>query len=220
MKYTGGYIYPPRAENRILPDRIKDYNTGEYIAQPKYNGDAVILIYDGQKISVFNRHKGAYTKLKTDLSGIKNLLPDTGKKYVFAGEYLSKNKTGEGGKPINNVLIIWDILVWADNWLVGSTFSERADLIESVFPAQRLEVNEYGKLEGFIHMIKTAEPNIYRAPAYVGNFDSLYKELIQTDLYEGLVLKRADAKLQAGFAESNNAGWQIKVRKETNNYFF
>jgi len=48
----------------------------------------------------------------------------------------------------------------------------------------------------------------------------LYEDLYETDLYEGLVLKKKNAKLTYGFQEKNNADWQIKCRKETKLYNF
>lgn len=45
-------------------------------------------------------------------------------------------------------------------------------------------------------------------------------ELVKTDLYEGLVLKKIESKLTFGFNEQNNSDWQIKCRKETKIYNF
>jgi len=39
-------------------------------------------------------------------------------------------------------------------------------------------------------------------------------------MYEGLVLKRLDGKLENGITESNNIRTQIKCRKSTKNYNF
>jgi hypothetical protein len=62
--------------------------------------------------------------------------------------------------------------------------------------------------------------NVYRATSYYANFENLYSKLVTTDMYEGIVLKRADAKLTLGMTEKNNNSWQIKCRKPTKNYAF
>jgi hypothetical protein len=48
----------------------------------------------------------------------------------------------------------------------------------------------------------------------------LYAQIVDTDLYEGLVLKRKTAKLTFGLVEKNTNTWQIKCRKPTKNYDF
>jgi ATP-dependent DNA ligase len=221
MKYTGSYIYPPRPAERITKEQLSQYDDGQFMAQPKYNGDAVIVIIHQGKINIYNRHKEKYTKCKIDLEVFWVWVPDKEASYVFSGEYLSKNKLGEDGKPFNNKLVIWDILVWESRWLINSTFYERASLIENVFPAMpRYEVGGNGELAGMEHCLKTSLPDIYRSPTYISHFPELYRDLVKTDLYEGLVLKRAAARLQPGWGSDNNASWQVKVRKPTNNYHF
>jgi len=70
------------------------------------------------------------------------------------------------------------------------------------------------------HLCCTEHAGIYKAPAYGGGFDILYEELYETELYEGLVLKKKNSKLTYGFQEKNNTEWQIKCRKETKLYNF
>ena len=69
-------------------------------------------------------------------------------------------------------------------------------------------------------MRKYKYKNVYKAPTYINNFQSLYNDIVDTDLYEGLVLKRKNARLSLGLNEKNNNDWQIKCRKPTKNYAF
>ena len=39
-------------------------------------------------------------------------------------------------------------------------------------------------------------------------------------MYEGLVLKKLESKLDYGFQELNNQTWQVKCRKPTKIYHF
>jgi len=70
------------------------------------------------------------------------------------------------------------------------------------------------------HLCFTNYANVYKAPYYTKSFDLLYQSIVNTDLYEGLVLKRKNAKLTLGLNEKNNSDWQIKCRKPTKNYAF
>jgi ATP-dependent DNA ligase len=114
--------------------------------------------------------------------------------------------------------VIWDILVYNGEYLLGKTFLERMQLLEELYPCVQMRVGE--SFESYVHLCTTPHKNIYKAPCYDGNFDKLYKSIVDTDLYEGLVLKRKDAKLSYGLTEKNNNDWQIKCRKPTKNYDF
>jgi ATP-dependent DNA ligase len=138
---------------------------------------------------------------------------------VVSGEFLNKNQKGEDGKPFNLKFVIWDILVMNGEYMLGSTFQERMNLLEQLYPCQRMFIGEDG-MKIYKHICCTTHKNIYRAPCYEKNFDSIYQSIVDTDLYEGLVLKRKNAKLSFGLTEKNNNDWQIKCRKPTKNYDF
>ena len=117
---------------------------------------------------------------------------------------------------------MWDILVHDSQYLVGFTLSERLELMERLWPCQRMQVTDRGLVE-YKHLCYTGTQGVYKTPSYLGGsgyFSELYNELIKTDVYEGMVLKKANAKLELGFGEKNNSGWQIKVRKATRNAKF
>jgi len=210
------YIYPPRPELAISPDQLETITEG-WIAQPKYNGSCAVLFINGHKdYKIFNRQGKELTLQKplgyTDLN-------DSEKYMVLCGEYLNKNKNGEDGRPFNHKFIIWDILVWNGRYLLGESLEFRINILINLFGCNRSLVTK----EGMIlceHLHTTRIHNVFMAPSYLNNFKKLYDEIVQTDLYEGLVLKKAAAKLEVGFREKNNTMWQLKARKETKNYTF
>lgn len=209
------YIYPPRAIHKILPVDLDGYE-GDYIAQPKYNGSCAVVFTNGIETHVYNRHKEKLTNVRIDLSKLH-----TGNGWcVLTGEYLNKNKKDENGQDFNHHFIIWDMLVFDNHYMIGYTTETRLLMLEEIFPAKRMYVRDNGELTGYEHILTTAIPNIYRAPAYTAHFEQLYKDLIATDLYEGIVLKKLGGTLQVGFSENNNSGWQAKIRKETKIYKF
>jgi hypothetical protein len=110
--------------------------------------------------------------------------------------------------------------VYNNEYLVGTTLTERLELMETLWPCQRMSVTAAGLVQ-YKHLCCTGIQGIYKTPSYLGGsgyFSELYNELIQVDSYEGLLLKKADAKLEPGFGERNNTGWQLKIRKPTKNY--
>jgi ATP-dependent DNA ligase len=219
MKYTEyKYLFPPRPIQTTSPDQLQKFDNGIYIAQPKYNGTCcVAFISKSGEMKIMNRHKGAITSDYSDID-FKGLHSGDGW-MVLCGEFLNKNKKGEDGNPFNLKFIIWDILVYDGEYLIGKTLIERLNLLEKLFPcSQMLLIKD--KLKGFAHLCVTKYDGIFKAPTYTQDFVKLYEEIVDTDLYEGLVLKRKDAKLSFGFNEKNNNEWQIKCRKPTKNYDF
>jgi ATP-dependent DNA ligase len=165
---------------------------------------------------IFNRHKDRLTGVNKDIRF--NELAKTKNWYVYTGEYLNKNKRGEGGDPLNHVFIIWDVLVWDGEYLVGKYLYERLDLLERIYPCYPSVISN--RLESYKHLCNTYIPLIYKAPTYLNRFSELYNDLVTTDLYEGLVLKKLNSKLTYGMQPMNNHEWQIKCRKETKIYTF
>jgi hypothetical protein len=218
MKYSKFmYLYPPRPVQTIHPSELNKYDDGTFIAQPKYNGTCCLVFISETDLIVMNRHRGT---IFSDYKNIDFRGMYRGKGWmVVCGEFLNKNKKGEDGNPFNLKFIIWDILVYNGEYLIGSTFGDRIKLIEDLYPCSKMRVSG-SKLEHFEHLCMTNHKNIFIAPTYNRNFQVLYNSIVDTDLYEGLVLKRADAKLTYGLSEKNNNGWQIKCRKPTKSYKF
>ncbi len=218
MKYDKyKYLFPPRPEVKIPADDLHKFDNGEYIAQPKYNGSCYLVFTNGDELHVTNRHKEeiAVYNPYIDWRG----LALTNEWYVYCGEYLNKGKFGENNTRENDKFIIWDVLVWKDTYLTGTTTFDRISLLEREFPCHRAIVNG-NKLEMYKHLCTTNIKGIYKAPTYLSNFAKLYREIVKTDLYEGLLLKKIDSKLTFGFQEKNNTDWQLKCRKETKIYNF
>ncbi len=214
-KYT--YLYPPRPVQTTSPTELSKYDTNEFIAQPKYNGTCCVVFISEKELIVMNRHN---RKITSDYSHIDFRGLYSGKGWmVLCGEFLNKNKLGENGKSFNLKFIMFDILVYDSEYLLGSTFLERQQLLEKLFPCSKIVVGK-DNIEMLTHACITNCVGVYKAPNYFHSFDILYKDIVDTDVYEGLVLKRKDAKLTLGMNEKNNYGWQFKCRKPTKNYDF
>jgi ATP-dependent DNA ligase len=218
MKYEKySYLYPPRPKQTCHNTELGKYDNGEFIAQPKYNGTCCVVFISEDELVVMNRHNGEITSnySKVDLKGLHK-----GKGWmVLCGEFLNKNKIGEDGKPFNLKFIIWDILVYESKYLIGTTLESRLKLLEELYPCSSIMVGK-DKMQCYKHLCCTRYENVYKAPTYINKFEDLYHDIVDVDLYEGLVLKRKSAKLSLGLSENNNSDWQIKCRKPTKNYAF
>lgn len=212
------YIYPPRPETKISRDQLNRYDDGRYLAQPKFNGDCSVLFTDGKGFKLMNRYDSTFKKRISDDIDFAGIHREKGWQ-VLCGELLIKNKVGETGDAFNQKFVVWDILVSGGKYLIGSTFEDRQHLIHNLFPGNRVAAGQDG-IEIYDHLICTQQQNIYVAPTYTHGFGELFDEIIKVPLYEGLVLKRRDAKLEYGHREKNNHTWQVKCRRPEKNYRF
>lgn len=212
------YLFPPRPEQTTKHTQLHRYDNGEYVAQPKYNGDCCDIFMNETTLIVMNRHNGVITTdyRNIDFRAMYNGIGGKGW-VVLCGEFLNKNKKGEDGNPFNIKFVIWDILVYNNKYFIGSITDERLLFLEHLFPCTKMSVGDDGMLS-YKHICCTKYKNIYKSPCYYDNFEALYNDIVNTDLYEGLVIKRRKGVLSYGLSEKNNNTWQIKCRKPTKNY--
>ena len=85
------YIYPPRPEYKIPPKDLDNFDTGEYIVQPKYNGTCCIVFTNGKEVYVYNRHKQPLSWYSSDIEFKDNECEDT-TSYIEQ-EYVHETET-------------------------------------------------------------------------------------------------------------------------------
>lgn len=200
------YIFPPRPKNPIPTTDLKMWDNSMMIGQPKINGSNCTIYTDGKNIYVYNRHGQRMTGFDIPKNEILNLHRGKGW-WVLNGEFTNKSKKDHTGQTFSNKFCLFDILVKDNQYLIGSTFQQRVDIMD----------NLYGQSDDYLGVIGE---NIYRVKTYYKDFVNVYNDLVDIDLVEGLVLKRKSAKLEIGSSENNNSKSQIKVRKPTKNYKF
>jgi hypothetical protein len=202
------YIFPPRPRNAISPDDLNFWDNGTLLCQCKLNGSNATIYTDGKKIIVMNRHGQRLTNVRVDESEILNLYRGTGGWMILNCEYLNKSKMDETKQPFNHKFVIFDILCYDGDYLVGKTFEERINLLDAL----------YGQIECEKEYLFGVSENVYRVKSYLTEFNELYNKLTPIDMIEGLVMKRKNARLEVGSSEMNNVKSQIKCRKPTLNY--
>lgn len=202
------YIYPPRPKNAIPDSELDFWDNGSLIAQPKLNGSNCLIFTNGQKSHVMNRHNQRLTNFQLSDIEIRDIYRGTGNWTILNGEYMNKSKFDENSQVFNHKLVIFDILAYDGEYLIGKTFSERIEILDKLYG---VEISE----KSYLHRVSQ---NVYRVRSYQSEFKQIYDTLTPIDMIEGLVLKRKSARLEAGSTENNNVKSQIKCRKATKNY--
>jgi len=210
MKYNSyRYIYPPRPRNPISSDELNFWDNKSLIAQPKLNGANCVIFMDGTRNMVMNRHNQRLTNFELPQAELNALYKcNPGELMVINGEYLNKSKQDERGVTFNHKLVIFDILVFKSDYLVGSTFSDRITLLDEL----------YGTKDSEKPYLYSVSDNVYRVKSFETGFKQIFDDLTKIDMVEGLVLKRKSAKLEIGNTENNNTKSQLKARKATKMY--
>jgi ATP-dependent DNA ligase len=207
------YIYPPRPEAKINPSKLDKYEKmGMFIAEPKINGACCLVFTNGDKFIVKNRTKDnlSWFKIKDQLKPVFDKICKNGKWNVFVGEYLCKGQKDHKGKKWNDALILFDILVYNGFSLTDMNYIERHTLISTLFEYTKNAKPYLNKITDDLWFVGYAKKN----------FKQIYDYIIKYDLYEGLVLKKINAKLEYGSQQKNNTKTQLKCRKPTKNYSY
>jgi len=209
IKYNSyRYIYPPRPEINLPSSELVKYDNGLWLGQPKLNGSNITIFTDGTKLHIHNRHNSSLTNVKMTDQEFLSLHRGNGW-FVLNGEYMNKAKNNTKGEVFNHKLVIFDVLVYNGIQTVGTTFDQRTKLLNELFKSE--------KYDDFINKISD---NVYIVKSFYENFSSTYEKIVQTDMYEGWVLKKRSAKLKNGITEKNNTDSQLKFRKPTKNYSY
>jgi ATP-dependent DNA ligase len=209
-------MFPPRAKTSIRPKEIERADKWKkWIAQLKYNGTRTLIFFlpDGS-IEMWNRHQEKHKQynmsgaMKRSLEGLKL---GKGMFHVLDGELLH-NKT----KGIKHRIVLFDVLVYDSEYLVGTTYEKRYHLLDALC----LKPQETEKDTGRGIALRVNEC-LWLAPVFGrGDFKKKYDELTDLDEIEGLVLKDPKGKLDFGVKQENNIDWQVRCRKEHKNYAY
>lgn len=202
------YIYPPRPKNAVSPEDLNFWDNGSLIAQPKLNGSNCVIFTNGENFFVMNRHKQRLTGFKIENDELSKIYRGDGGWMIINGEYLNKSKSDEQGDVFNHKFVIFDILAYNGEYLLGTTFLDRVKLLDDI----------YGQVDSEKDYLYSITENVYRVKSYTSNFSDLYNSLVKIDMIEGLVMKRSSSKLEIGASENNNSRSQVKCRKKCNSY--
>ncbi len=200
------YYHPPRPEVKTTPAQIPMYERMGFGGQPKLNGSCAVLFTNGVSTKFMNRHNDTFTRTLIDNADLAKHHRGAGW-MALAGEFLNKSKKGGDKRIFDGKFVIFDILIYNGQYLIGSTFEERLDILDGLYTLT--------PHDGYIDKINDYT---YRVKTFMNNLKGVYDDLVKIDIYEGLVMKKLRGTLEDGLRPKNNTGWQVKVRKPTKNY--
>jgi ATP-dependent DNA ligase len=205
-------MFPPRASVSIKPEHVGRHK--KHIAQYKYNGTrTLIFISPDGNINMFNRHQELHKQYKLSrpmIKSIKALGLAANKWHVLDGELMHAKTKG-----IKDRVVLYDILVHASDYLIGSTYMFRYKLLTRLCGSPQELEQDTGN--GIALAVKET---LWLAPVFSDDLTDRYADHIDLDEIEGLVLKDPKGKLEFGVTEKNNTGWQIRCRKPHKNYAY
>ena len=220
MRYDEyNYLWPPRPENALPTSSLQFYEKRGWVAQMKMNGTCTVVFVspDGELIFKTRHNEDHKNWVPSDESTkVFRDLPGDGW-YVFVCELLH-NKTS----LVKDTFYIFDILVNDGELLVGSTFTDRISLLQTIFDVKDEEnVVSLGS-DGYYIL----NSNAWLAKTITADFKAVWRVADNNKpedgapLVEGLVLKNPKAVLDVPGRRTDNSDWQVKCRVSHKNYVF
>lgn len=208
MKFDGQYIYPPRPKTAVpYGVAVDTFRNPRWVAQAKLNGQRnLIYISPDGGIILWNRHHEHHLnyKLPEWLAAqiLQHVKRTPGHCVVLDSELLHAKDSS-----IKNTICIYDVLVKDGEYLLGSTYDQRYQMLMEMTDAASYTPNDVAhKLTDNLWVSRNY---------YAHEWDERWK-LTAVSWIEGFVFKKIDVRLQPGFSEDNNSSWMIRCRKPTN----
>lgn len=216
MEYNNyRFIFPPRPDKAVPLSELCMYDTDEYwkgqfIAEPKFNGDNGVIFFNSTDFIPMNRHGERLSKYNLKHNELRKLFNNKGWNCIN-GEYMGKSQKDESGDVFNHKFVIFDILVLDGEYLLGTTFEERWLMLYNRFKGKFISENEYSY---------QITENVWLVKVWYENFEEIWNSITKIHMIEGLVIKKRNSKLLPGTVEKNNHLGMFKTRKATKSYSY
>lgn len=200
-------LFPPHPNIRIPFHKLQEYEeSGKWIAQRKFNGtNVVIYISKDRKIHILTRH-GTPPKLfslsQSHINQILSLNLDPTKDYWLNAELLD-HKTKN--KDYKKKLVLFDVLHAGRYLIKNPNQMKRLEMLKDI-------CNHPEKLEKNGIALEVSE-DIWLAETWEYDFEQHFKEHIDKDEIEGLILRKKNSFLDNFGQKEYDASWIIKCRK-------
>lgn len=225
------FIYPPRpAKDPISRAQWAYPRKYGMVAQYKLGDSRNELSYlpDGS-YEMFTRHGTPHKAYKVpafldaEIRAARKLLGLSANQwsYLDGGVLHSKHPT------IDNTIVIWDILVRDDEYLLGTTYEERHQWLYET--AGRLKKGVFA-MNG-LELGTMVSDHVFVLKNLGQDWDKIWDDITKVNLQngfdeskarpgcepsiEGLVFKLPSGKLERAFVEENNNGWCLRTRVKT-----
>lgn len=230
------YIYPPRPTAAVPRDQTQIYAEFGWIAQFKYNDSRcmVKLRADGT-IELWNRHAERFRSYNAPIQLVEQLEEIHGKLGTKEYHLLDGGLLEQKHKAIKGTIVIWDILVHKGEHLVGTTYTERYQLLQNKLsahsdweyafyhsPRDRTVFTLGDKITEDTFIPTNWRPEEWNECWRI--IDTINAPFLSTGeagpLLEGLVYKDPNGTLQFGLKPDNNSTWLGRSRVKTGRHEF
>lgn len=200
-------LFPPHPNIRIPFSKLAEYEkSGNWVAQRKFNGtNIVIYVSADRKIHILTRHGTApklFSLSKSHIDQILSLNLEKGKDYWFNGELLDHKTKNEHYKK---KIVLFDVL-HAGKYLINSlNQSKRLELLNNI-------CHNVTNLEEKGIALKVSN-DIWLAENWKNDFENHYKEFINFDEIEGLILRKSNSVISNFGQKEYDVSWIVKCRK-------
>jgi ATP-dependent DNA ligase len=206
-------LYPPRPKGRIPPTELSRLEqTGKWIVQRKFNGDRnLIHISVAGKISFFSRYGRVHERWKpsdTLIQQVASLNLRKDEEYWLDGELLHLRAKVDG---IRDTVVLYDVLQ-AGKYLFGVNQMARLSILKDIcrYPNQFVDRKLALKITD----------SLWLAEFWESDFLQHFNESKDSEVLEGLVLKKKNSSLDNAGNKPYDVDWQIRCRKSSGNYGF
>jgi ATP-dependent DNA ligase len=206
-------LYPPRPKGRIPPTELSRLEqTGKWIVQRKFNGDRnLIHISVAGKISFFSRYGKVHERWKpsdTLIQQVASLNLRKDEEYWLDGELLHLRAKVDG---IQDTVVLYDVLQ-AGKYLFGVNQMARLSILKDIcrYPNQFVDRKLALKITD----------SLWLAEFWESDFLQHFNESKDSEVLEGLVLKKKNSSLDNAGNKPYDVDWQIRCRKSSGNYGF
>lgn len=216
------YIYPPRANDAVPRDATGIYADMGWIGQLKVNDTHIMLDYrEGSLHTTWDRHGGTISNAQqaalphTDISQLASKIP-SGRCLLDGGFMQAKHKA------IKGLIVLWDILIWDDEHLLGSTYESRYAMLKQFVNPDLPGYDHNGHNFGPRISDNVIIPRNLPASEWDGAWNLIAAVNAEYDqpLLEGLVFKNPKGTLKPGLREKNNSDWLGRSRVKTKRHRF
>lgn len=201
-------LYPPHPACKISSANLGKYeNSGQWLAQRKFNGTHVLIhISKDKRVSILTRHGTApklFSLTKSHIAQILSLNLEDGKEYWLDGELLD-HKTKS--KRYKGKIVLFDVLQAGHYLIKRLDQSQRIKLLAEICRNPKdLEPNEGIALR--------VTDDIWMAETWINDFKTHFEEFLRLDEIEGLVLRKSKSFIDNFGQKEYDVSWIVRVRK-------
>lgn len=216
MKYEKfKYIFPQIPNKKLRPQGLAQYDNGEHLLTPAYQGLPCVIFTNGFELMVYDQNGKILRDVSQSIDFRK--LSKSKNWFVYSGLYCSKFKNVEL-KYEHDRFVITDVLVWDGEYLVGSTLLERLSLLDHAFEFNAtLIIDTFA--ETFKYIYCTEITGVFKAKYYTENFSNLFHQIKEAH-YTGVILHKKENELADSFKRRNNRNDQILCTSKFNFFNF